>query len=108
MWLLFKNVLFTVVVPGTVVLWLPTLFVEPGSLISFSGWVYFACIWDFARTGRGTPAPIDPPKRLVVRGVYRWVRNPMYLAVWSALIGEILLYGSRNLLVYLGAVAVGQ
>jgi protein-S-isoprenylcysteine O-methyltransferase Ste14 len=59
-----------------------------------------ACIWEFARSGRGTLAPVDPPRKLVVRGLYRYVRNPMYLSVTLILLGELLLTGSRPLLVY--------
>lgn len=49
------------------------------------------CVWDFAWTGRGTPAPFDPPRRLVVTGLYRFVRNPMYVGMGFALAGEALL-----------------
>lgn len=59
-----------------------------------------ACIWEFARSGRGTLAPLDPPRELVVRGLYRYVRNPMYLAVTLIVLGETLLTGSRGLLIY--------
>ncbi|MCA1563978.1 MAG: isoprenylcysteine carboxylmethyltransferase family protein [Acidobacteria bacterium] len=59
-----------------------------------------ACIWEFARSGRGTLAPVDPPRELVVRGLYRYVRNPMYLSVTTIVLGELLLTGSRALLVY--------
>jgi protein-S-isoprenylcysteine O-methyltransferase Ste14 len=52
--------------------------------------VMLRCVWDFAWTGRGTPAPFDPPRRLVVRGLYRHVRNPMYLGMALALAGEAL------------------
>ena len=52
----------------------------------------------FFRWGEGTPAPWDPPRRLVVRGVYRHVRNPMISAVIAILIGEVLLAGSLPLL----------
>jgi protein-S-isoprenylcysteine O-methyltransferase Ste14 len=58
------------------------------------------CIWVFARTGRGTLAPVDPPRALVVRGLYRYVRNPMYLSVTVIVLGELLLTWSRALLVY--------
>jgi hypothetical protein len=47
-----------------------------------------ACIVEFARSGRGTLSPVDPPRHLVVRGLYRYVRNPMYLAVTLILLGE--------------------
>lgn len=59
-----------------------------------------ACIWEFARSGRGTLAPVDPPTALVVRGLYRYVRNPMYLSVTLIVLGEVLLTRSRALLVY--------
>ena len=58
-----------------------------------------ACIWAFARAG-GTLAPVDPPRELVVRGLYRYVRNPMYLSVTTIVLGEILLTRSLALLVY--------
>ena len=58
------------------------------------------CIWEFARSGRGTLSPVDPPRELVVRGLYRYVRNPMYLSVTVIVFGESLLTGSRALLVY--------
>jgi len=59
-----------------------------------------ACIFEFARSGRGTLAPVDPPRELVVRGLYRYVRNPMYLSVTTIVLGELLLTGSQALLVY--------
>lgn len=59
-----------------------------------------ACIREFARSGRGTLSPLDPPRRLVVRGLYRYVRNPMYLSVTVIVLGEAVLGASRALLVY--------
>jgi protein-S-isoprenylcysteine O-methyltransferase Ste14 len=59
-----------------------------------------ACIWEFARSGRGTLAPVDPPKHLVVRGLYRYVRNPMYLSVTTIVLGEALLARSWTLFAY--------
>jgi protein-S-isoprenylcysteine O-methyltransferase Ste14 len=59
-----------------------------------------ACIVEFARSGRGTLSPLDPPRRLVVRGLYRYVRNPMYLSVTVIVLGEALLTRSSALLVY--------
>lgn len=58
------------------------------------------CIVDFARIGRGTLSPLDPPRRLVVRGLYRFVRNPMYLSVTLVVLGEVLLTRSSGLLTY--------
>jgi len=54
----------------------------------------------FALQGEGTPAPVYPTRRLVVTGLYRHVRNPMYLAVVSAIFGQGLLFGNANLLAY--------
>ncbi len=58
------------------------------------------CIWQFAYSGRGTLAPVDPPRQLVVRGPYRYVRNPMYLSVTVIVLGELLLTRSLALLTY--------
>jgi len=52
------------------------------------------CVVTFAVAGRGTPAPFDPPRRLVIRGPYRLVRNPMYLGAVLALIGGAIFYAS--------------
>jgi protein-S-isoprenylcysteine O-methyltransferase Ste14 len=61
----------------------------------------------FALEGRGTPAPVAPTERLVVGGLYRHVRNPMYLAVVGAIVGQALILGSGALGVYAaGAAAV--
>ena len=60
------------------------------------------CIFTFAFVGRGTPAPFDPPRRLVVRGPYRFVRNPMYIGAGLALAGAALFYESWQLLGYAG------
>jgi protein-S-isoprenylcysteine O-methyltransferase Ste14 len=68
--------------------------------IALGAALLFTCIWEFARSGRGTLAPVDPPRELVVRGLYRYVRNPMYLSVTVIVLGEVLLTGSRALLLY--------
>ena len=60
------------------------------------------CVVTFARIGKGTPAPFDPPRRLVIRGPYRFVRNPMYIGAVLALAGAALFYGSVPLLAYAG------
>ena len=111
-----KTLIFTFLVPGTVTVlapyWIlssrsspPTIQTGPiryaGLLpILLGASIYFWCAWDFTFTGRGTPAPIDPPKQLVVRGLYRYVRNPMYIGVLLILFGEALLFVSRALLWY--------
>ncbi len=58
----------------------------------------------FVSEGAGTPAPIAPTQRLVVGGLYRYVRNPMYLAVLAAIVGQALWLGQKSLLLYAAAV----
>lgn len=60
------------------------------------------CIFTFASVGKGTPAPFDPPRKLVIRGPYRFVRNPMYMGEAVALAGAALFYQSLLLLGYMG------
>jgi len=60
------------------------------------------CIFTFAAIGKGTPAPFDPPRRLVIRGPYRFVRNPMYIGAALALASAALFYESWSLLGYTG------
>jgi protein-S-isoprenylcysteine O-methyltransferase Ste14 len=64
--------------------------------------VALACIITFVVVGQGTPAPFDPPRRLVVTGPYRWVRNPMYLSAAIAMAGAALYYESAALGGYVG------
>jgi protein-S-isoprenylcysteine O-methyltransferase Ste14 len=59
-----------------------------------------ASVLEFARRGRGTLSPVDPPRHLVVRGLYRYVRNPMYLSVTAIVLGEVLLSRSLALAIY--------
>jgi protein-S-isoprenylcysteine O-methyltransferase Ste14 len=74
-----------------------------GTLIGAAGAALaLSCILTFAFVGRGTPAPFDPPRRLVVQGPYRIVRNPMYLGAGLALTGAALFYRSLALLGYVG------
>jgi protein-S-isoprenylcysteine O-methyltransferase Ste14 len=70
------------------------------AMVAVGAALLLACIWEFAHRGRGTLSPVDPPRELVVRGLYRYVRNPMYLSVTLIVLGEVLLTGSRALLAY--------
>lgn len=73
-----------------------------GIVVALAGAALVAwCVGTFVFTGRGTPAPFDPPRRLVVTGPYRFVRNPMYLGAAIALAGAALFYGSLTLLGYI-------
>src|SRR6266478_3052167 len=63
------------------------------------GALAFACVATFVTRGEGTPAPFDPPRKFVAVGPYRYVRNPMYLGMAFALIGEAILFADRANLV---------
>jgi protein-S-isoprenylcysteine O-methyltransferase Ste14 len=64
------------------------------SVLGFA--VALRCVWDFGWTGRGTPAPIAPPQRLVVVGFYRHVRNPMYVGFVVGWIGLWIIFAHAS------------
>ncbi len=119
MLLLLKNLLFTIFVPGMIGVGVPLLVVPHGPMVNsilaiFGGLllavgasIYTWCVWDFAVVGRGTPAPIDPPKTLIVRGLYNYTRNPMYVGVLCVIAGWALLFDSWNVTLYGLCVAIG-
>ncbi|NGO54434.1 methyltransferase [Allomesorhizobium camelthorni] len=81
--------------------------VTAGSILILAGLVVLLHSFArFALEGAGTPAPIAPTERLVVGGAYRYVRNPMYVAVLSIIFGQALLFADWSLVVYAGVVAV--
>jgi len=112
-----RSIFFTVLLPGTVVVWIPRMLLArdsaragPGPwrwvgipLMAAGAAVILTCIVDFARRGRGTLAPVDPPRKLVTAGLYRYVRNPMYVGVVTTLAAEALFFGSRSLIIYAAA-----
>ena len=119
--LLFKNLVFTVVVPGTFGVYIPMaiargtgaravgvgLFWLIGfALLILGTLIYLICVMEFAVRGRGTPAPIDAPKHLVVSGLYQYVRNPMYVGVLSVVLGWTFLSRSLELLGYAALLAL--
>jgi protein-S-isoprenylcysteine O-methyltransferase Ste14 len=114
-WLAVRSLFWTLALPGVFAGYLPWRFFgvrlsvfDPGAPLHWAGLLLVglgvlllaACIFEFARSGAGTLAPVDPPRVLVVRGLYRYVRNPMYLSVTMIILGEALVAGSRALLIY--------
>ncbi len=71
-----------------------------GALVS--GW----CAFDFAHRGEGTPAPFDPPRKLVIVGLYRFVRNPMYVGMGFLFLGEAIFFERVILMAYLAFLAI--
>ena len=78
------------------------LLLVAGLIVSVQAFVRFVV------EGFGTPAPVAAPERLVVRGTYRYVRNPTYVAVLAAIIGQALLLGRLGLLLYAGSRLAGR
>src|SRR5215472_15623011 len=110
-----KTLIFSILVPGTVAGVIPWLLLQgsAGVVLLFpSIWIvgflplllgvglYLWCAGAFTFIGKGTPAPIDAPKVLVVEGPYRWVRNPMYVAVLLVILGQAIVLHSSLLAVY--------
>lgn len=78
-----------------------------GGLLAAGVCVLILTIWAFAFVGHGTLAPWDAPTALVDGGLYRWVRNPMYLGVLAVILGQGFLWGSLGVFAYAALVAVG-
>jgi protein-S-isoprenylcysteine O-methyltransferase Ste14 len=120
---IFGSAVFLVIAPGSIAVLFPywidrwqmlppllgmSAFRALGVLLICAGFpVLLDSFARFAIEGFGTPAPIAPPRHLVVTGLYRYVRNPMYVAVSSLVFGQGLLFGSVQVLKYGLAVVVG-
>ena len=104
--LFIEAIVFTIIVPGTIAFWLPPIVLDASRFVVPRSWsiaqfaalvplaigaaIYARCVWDFVTRGHGIPLPIDHPTQLVVSGLYRYVRNPMYLGVLLFLLAEAL------------------
>ena len=114
-WLALRSIAWTLLIPGVVVGYIPwRYFGLEGRAVNLSNpltvaglacmaggaALLIACVFEFARSGRGTLSPVDPPRELVAQGMYRYVRNPMYLSVSVILLGETLLARSAALAAY--------
>ena len=114
-WAILNTLLFSILVPGTVAILIPRwilggYFWPVNGLLTWLGLmlllcgaaIYFRCAWEFAVRGLGTPAPIAPTQFLVTTALHRYVRNPMYLGVASAIIGQALIFRSLHVAEYAG------
>ena len=115
LWLALRSIVWAALLPGLYAAYVPFRFFGLGRVpltltnpvhllglvaMAVGGVLLLTCIWEFAHSGRGTLSPVDPPRELVVKGLYRYVRNPMYLSVTVLVLGEVLLTGSWALFIY--------
>lgn len=115
--LVLRNLIFVVLQPGVVAGLVPYLIVRDGFWDGLANGLLFHhyigvviflvgfclllhCVRRFVLEGLGTISPADPTKRLVVSGLYRYSRNPMYVGVMAMLLGEVVFSQSAGLLVY--------
>lgn len=111
----FKTIIFILLVPGFLLGIVPVFVIPkiPGVALSSGFWNWIAipfwlvgaavlawCAADFVRKGKGTPVPLDPPKVLVISGLYHHVRNPMYVGALLIQAGNIIWFGSLAQVVY--------
>jgi protein-S-isoprenylcysteine O-methyltransferase Ste14 len=118
MFVIFRTITYATLFVGFLLIYLPARVLASAGIVrplamgapqvagiivgSIGAAVALWCIFTFATIGKGTPAPFDPPRRLVIRGPYRFVRNPMYIGATLALAGATLFYKSAPLLAYGG------
>lgn len=122
--LLLRNLLFTILQPGLVTGLFPYLMLRNmgksffpdswtiwhyvGAFVMILGFlILIRCILRFATEGKGTISPIDPTKKLVAKGLYRYSRNPMYVGAMLLLIGEAVFWQSLALALYAAIVFIG-
>jgi protein-S-isoprenylcysteine O-methyltransferase Ste14 len=115
LWLALRSLFWTVAFPGFTAGYVPWRYFDVSEVdyrisnplhllgsvfIVLGAAILLTCIFEFARTGRGTLSPADPATVLVVRGLYRYVRNPMYVGVLTVIAGHLMLKPSVPLLIY--------
>jgi protein-S-isoprenylcysteine O-methyltransferase Ste14 len=117
-----RSIFFVILLPGTVAGYVPFQLLRSAgqlrwpalslsaclaALTALAGaMVLLASVWEFFDAGHGTLAPIDPPRQLVVSGLYRFTRNPMYNGVVAVLLGQAWFFSSLLLLEYAATVLV--
>ncbi|MPW24275.1 isoprenylcysteine carboxyl methyltransferase [Alkalibaculum sp. M08DMB] len=115
--MLIKAVIAFLYLPGVIAFLVPVIiaiydpwrssFISIGVLVIINGLlVLIWCVRDFYISGRGTLAPWEPPKKLIVIGLYRFVRNPMYIGVLILVLGWSILFSSPLLVLYMFILAI--
>lgn len=116
MLLYLRSLVFALLLPALLVGWIPLRVFDRHVVFRDGSWelhellslglaavaslVYVHCVWLFSVKGRGSVAPFDSPRKLVQRGAYRWVRNPMYLSLCAILAAEAAYFESPHIGVY--------
>jgi protein-S-isoprenylcysteine O-methyltransferase Ste14 len=116
MFVLVRAITYAALFIGFVLVYLPSRFarwsgiVEPATtgapqvagmiLVAIGTAIALWCVLTFVFVGKGTPAPFDPPRKLVIRGPYRFVRNPMYIGAGMTLAGAAVFYQSLSIFIY--------
>jgi protein-S-isoprenylcysteine O-methyltransferase Ste14 len=114
MFVLIRAITYAALFIGFILVYLPSRFarwsgiVEPATtgtaqvagmtLVAIGTLIALWCVLTFVFIGKGTPAPFDPPRKLVIRGPYRFVRNPMYIGAGMTLAGAAVFYESLSIL----------
>jgi protein-S-isoprenylcysteine O-methyltransferase Ste14 len=118
MFILVRAVAYAAVFIGFVLVYLPSRFLSWSGIVApattgapqVAGMIVVAigtaialwCVFTFVFVGKGTPAPFDPPRKLVIAGPYRFVRNPMYIGAGMTIAGAALFYKSLSIAIYAG------
>lgn len=121
--LVLRNLIFTILQPGVVTVLVPYLILRwRGYDLTPDTWqashfvgialmvvgtaIVLTCVMRFVTDGKGTISPVDPTKKLVIRGLYRYSRNPMYVGATTLLVGEAIFWWSPELALYAAIVFV--
>ena len=119
---LVRTAIFTIIVPCSVAGWIPLVLrrypdasidlgtpgIAIGSILITIGVIgYVLTAGAFAIIGKGSPSPSHPTSNLIVSGIHRYSRNPMYVSVLSVIIGQAILWGSSNIAIYAVLVWIG-
>ncbi len=117
---IYKSLLYLIIEAGLFALYIPLALLRSGPRIATGIFSFLAiplwligslivlwCFWAFTFIGRGTPVPMEPPKELVVSGLYRYVRNPIYVGVLLIFLGHFLWFGYWALLIYTALSFIG-